>query len=403
MYKEFYQFREKPFSLTPDPEFLYRSKAHKRAFAYLEYGIQDPSGFVCITGDIGAGKTTLIRAFLNQLDDQVKIARLFNTKVSSRQLLEMVLQDLSLEFHGKSKTEMIDTLNNHLIETFTEGKRVVLIIDEAQNLSTDLLEEIRLLSNLETEKTKLLQIILVGQSELREHLQLPNLEQFRQRITVNYHIPPLEMEETAAYIRHRIKVASRGPSIEFPEPVLNIIHKYSMGIPRLINVICDALLLYGFVEDKREPDEKMIREVINDMIQEGTLRHPEKDIQKRQSRARAENAVQSEFKILKARIKVLEDKQILSEKALMGVIDHNRTLEKKGVDLISRIEEVHRREQALMARQEKLKIREAELIKREQEIRKLLIHVHNEKKSNPLKDEEEEYGTGQKSGERVST
>ncbi|PIX86812.1 MAG: hypothetical protein COZ32_01395, partial [Nitrospirae bacterium CG_4_10_14_3_um_filter_53_41] len=168
-------------------------------------------------------------------------------------------------------------------------------------------------------------------------------------------------------------------------------------------VICDALLLYGFVEDKREPDEKMIREVINDMIQEGTLRHPEKDIQKRQSRARAENAVQSEFKILKARIKVLEDKQILSEKALMGVIDHNRTLEKKGVDLISRIEEVHRREQALMARQEKLKIREAELIKREQEIRKLLIHVHNEKKSNPLKDEEEEYGTGQKSGERVNT
>lgn len=403
MYKEFYRFREKPFSLTPDPEFLYRSKAHKRAFAYLEYGIQDPSGFVCITGDIGAGKTTLIRVFLNQLNSQVKIARLYNTKVSSRQLLEMILQDLSMEPHGKSKTEMIDTLNSHLIETFKEGKRVVLIIDEAQNLSTDLLEEIRLLSNLETEKTKLLQIILVGQSELREHLQLPNMEQFRQRITVNYHIPPLNREETAAYIRHRIKVASEGPAITFPEPVLDVIHKYSRGIPRITNVICDALLLYGFVEDKRDPDEKMIREVINDMIQEGTLRHPEQDNQKKRSRVRTEEAMDSELKILKARIKVMEEKQALSEKALLGVIDKNRSLDKKGVELINRVEEIHRREQVLMLQQEKLKNRESELVRREQEIRKWLLVARNEKIADPSKKEEKEYDVDPTSGKSVST
>lgn len=373
MYNEFYHFREKPFSLTPDPEFLYRSKAHKRAFAYLEYGIQDPSGFVCITGEIGAGKTTLIRAFLNELNDQVKVARLFNTKVSSRQLLEMILQDLGLEYQGKTKTDMIDVLNHHLIETFAQGKRVVLIIDEAQNLSTDLLEEIRLLSNLETEKTKLLQIILIGQSELRDHLQLPNLEQFRQRITVNYHIPPLDREETEAYIHHRLEVASEGQVISLPESVLDIIQKYSRGVPRLINVLCDALLLYGFVEEKKEPDKEIIQEVVNDMINEGTLVHP--DARKGRGRAGADagTSFSAEVRKLKQRVESLEQKHAVFEKTFQGLVDMNRTLSAAGTELLARLEKVHRREQMLAIQEEKLRNREAYLNKRERGMREWML------------------------------
>jgi general secretion pathway protein A len=392
MYNEFYHFREKPFALTPDPEFLYRSRSHKRALAYLEYGIQDPSGFVCITGEIGAGKTTLIRTFLNQINEQVKVARLFNTKVTSRQLLEMILQDLGLECQGKTKTEMIETLNNCLIETFAEGKRVVLIIDEAQNLSVDLLEEIRLLSNLETEKTKLLQIILVGQSELRDQLQLPNLEQFRQRITVNYHIPPLDRAETAAYIRHRIHVASEIPVIEMPEQVLDIIHKYSSGVPRLINVICDALLLYGFVEDQREPDEDMIRDVIKDMVNEGTLRHPAHKNRERLNGSSEEDPASKELKVLKERVKSLEQKQALFKKALQDLMEKNQSFEDKDVELFNRLEEIHEREQVLAVEQEKLKSKEAELIKRERSVRELLFRVRAEQTPEKIKTKGKEYG-----------
>ncbi len=391
MYNEFYHFREKPFALTPDPEFLYRSRAHKRALAYLEYGIQDPSGFVCITGEIGAGKTTLIRTFLNQINEQVKVARLFNTKVTSRQFLEMVLQDLGLECQGKTKTEMIETLNNCLIETFAEGKRVVLIIDEAQNLSVDLLEEIRLLSNLETEKTKLLQIILVGQSELRDHLQLPNLEQFRQRITVNYHIPPLDRAETAAYIHHRIHVASENSVIEMPETVLDIIHKFSFGVPRLINVICDALLLYGFVEDQREPDEDMIREVIKDMVNDGTLLHPAQKEKNRLKKINKESPLPSELKALQEKVVSLEQKQAFFEKAFHGLAEKNRALEDKGLELLNRLEEIHQREQVLAVEQEKLKRRKVELNKQDRAVRELLFRVRDEQTPEKIKAKRKEY------------
>jgi putative secretion ATPase (PEP-CTERM system associated) len=379
MYKEFYQFREKPFSLTPDPEFLYRSRAHKRALAYLQYGILDPSGFVCITGEIGAGKTTLIRVFLDQLKDQVNVARLFNTRISSRQLMEMILQDLGLDYQAKTKTVMIETLNNYLIETYAQGKRVVLIIDEAQNLSEDLLEEIRLLSNLETEKTKLLQIILVGQSELRDNLKLPSLEQFRQRITVNYHIPPLDRDETGAYMRHRVQVASEGPVVSFPEPVIDIVYDYSGGVPRLINVICDTLLLYGFVEEKRDPDEEMIQEVIKDMIQEGTLSDPmAEDPEPEQDRDSQEPSPNT-FELLKNKINELEKKQALSERSIEFLVENNQSLENKGTELLERLEEVHRREQMLAVRQEKLNNKEADLIRRERLIREFLQRARNEK------------------------
>ena len=379
MYNEFYNFREKPFSLTPDPEYLYQSTAHKRAYAYLEYGIQDPSGFVCITGEIGAGKTTLIRVFLNQLSDQIKVARLFNTKVSSRQFLEMILQDLGLESQGKTKAEMIDRLNRYLIDTFAEGKRVVLIIDEAQNLSTDLLEEIRLISNLETEKTKLLQIFLVGQAELRDSLLLPNLEQFRQRITVNYHIPPLDKNETKAYILHRIKVASLGPMIEIPEAVMGIIYEYSGGVPRLINVICDALLLYGFVAERKEPDIEMIKEVVDDMIQEGTLRDPALKDSLNGTAKKIDGNIGDVLNVLTGRIKILEQRQSLFEKTFEGLIEMNRSLAVEGTELLQRLEKVHQREQVLAVQGEKLKTRETLLAKREQSVQEMLVRIKNEK------------------------
>jgi general secretion pathway protein A len=365
MYNEFYQFKEKPFSLTPDPDFLYRSRAHKRALAYLEYGIQDPTGFTCITGEIGAGKTTLLRVFLNQLDGEIRVARVFNTKVTSRQLLEMILQDLGVKCQGMSKTEMIDALNRHLIEAFAEGKRVVLLIDEAQNLSVDLLEEIRLLSNLETEKAKLLQIILVGQSELRELLQLPKLEQFRQRITVNYHIPPLSLEETEAYIRHRIKVASRGPLLSFPDEVISVIHHYSRGVPRLINVICDALLLYGFVEENPQPDEKMIQEVVSDLLLDGTLQDPEKMEREKEARLASKEQVAKGINTLRERVRTLEQKLEIFEKTLKGLIGNNRYLEEKSTELLDRFEELHRRERELAINQERLKNREDAIVRKE--------------------------------------
>lgn len=365
MYKDFYQFNEKPFSLTPDPDFLFRSRAHKRALAYLEYGIQDPSGFACITGEIGAGKTTLLRVFLNQLDGQVRVARVFNTKVTSRQLLEMILQDLGITCRGMNKTEMIDALNRYLIETFAEGNRVVLLVDEAQNLSVDLLEEIRLLSNLETEKAKLLQIILVGQSELRELLQLPKLEQFRQRITVNYHIQPLDLAETTAYIHHRLRVAGRGEPLVFPGEVLEVVYHYSRGVPRLINVICDALLLYGFVEEKTQPDEGMIREVVNDLLHDGTLKDPEKIVREREGETDPPERVKRRLSALREKVRILEKQQQVFEKTLKGLISNNRYLEEKSSQLLDRFEELHRREAELILQQERLKQRETELFRKE--------------------------------------
>ncbi len=379
MYNEFYHFKEKPFSLTPDPEFLYPSKSHKRAFAYLEYGIKDPSGFVCITGEIGTGKTTLLRVFLNSLDDEVQVARVFNTKASSSELLAMILQDLDVDPFGKTKTELIAALNKHLVDTFAKGSRVVLVIDEAQNLSEDLLEEIRLLSNLETEKTKLLQIILVGQSELRGLLQRSNLEQFRQRITVNYHIPPLDRDETAAYIRHRIKVASDGPAVDFPDPVINVIHQYSRGVPRLINVISDAVLLCGFVEEKKQPDEAMIETVIKDMISEGTLRDPfgpgQATVAAAPERAPADSAVYRELTLLRDKMRSLETRTETPENTLADLVELTRGLLEQQAQVRRQLEEIHRREKALAVLEEKLKNKDEELAKRERVINTFMLQA----------------------------
>lgn len=271
MYNEFYGFRTKPFQLTPDPDFLYLSSVHKKALACLTYGVEDQNGFVVITGEIGAGKTTLLRSLMKSLKKDILLARINNTRVTSQQLLEMILQDFGLDYHNKTKTQALAVLNAFLVEQYSNKRHVVLVIDESQNLSVALLEEVRMLSNLETDKGKLLQIILLGQPKLREKLNRPELEQLKQRVTVNYHIPPLDRDELERYIKHRLSVAGPPDAVDFSGEAVDEIFHFSKGIPRLTNIACDAALLAGYVAEQKTITAEMVREVIKDMGQEGWL------------------------------------------------------------------------------------------------------------------------------------
>src|SRR4051812_33290291 len=219
MYERFYRLRERPFALTPDPDYLYPSRVHKEALSYLRYGIESHAVFVVITGAIGSGKTTLLQTMLRGLDGQTTVARLMNTLLDPRELLESAMIDLGLNPEGMSKPVMLKTLGEFLVNERGAGRIVLLVIDEAQNLTLPALEEIRMLSNLETEKSKLLQIILIGQPDLRDKLDRPELEQLRQRITVSYHLEPLDPDETEHYVNHRLARASIGAPMIFPHPV----------------------------------------------------------------------------------------------------------------------------------------------------------------------------------------
>lgn len=268
MYTSFFGFKCKPFQLTPDPEFLFMSRVHKRALTYLSYGISDNFGFILITGPIGTGKTTIIRTLLKKIPTEIRIARINNTKVTSHQLISMINDEFGIDTKGKDKTRLLNELTDFLIKQYAEGGRAILIIDEAQNLSADMLEEIRLLSNLETDKSKLLQIILIGQSELNLTLSKPELEQLRQRIAINTHISPLSREDTEAYILHRLKTAGNAAAVEFGNGVMDAIYDFSNGTPRLINIICEFALLAAFADEKKEIDLELIKEVANDLINE---------------------------------------------------------------------------------------------------------------------------------------
>jgi general secretion pathway protein A len=271
MYERFYRLRERPFALTPDPDYLYPSRVHKEALSYLRYGIESHAGFVVITGAIGSGKTTLLQTMLRGLDGQTTVARVMNTLLDPRELLESAMIDLGLDPEGKSKPSMLRTFGEFLVSERTAGRLVLLVIDEAQNLTLPALEEIRMLSNLETEKSKLLQIILIGQPDLRDKLDRPELEQLRQRITVSYHLEALEADETSRYINHRLARASIGAPLEFPRDVTDRIHERSSGVPRLINVIADATLVFGYGEERSEIDAALIEEVIADLDVTGVL------------------------------------------------------------------------------------------------------------------------------------
>ena len=271
MYREFFGLKEKPFNVTSDPNFLFLSRVHKEAFSHLLYGIKERKGFLEITGEIGAGKTTLCRALLNQLDRSTKSAFIFNSTLPELQLFEAVLEDYGLIVERKTKSAMIRQLNNFLINELSVGNNVILIIDEAQNLKLSMLEEIRMLSNLETEKEKLFQIILVGQPELRNKLNSPSLTQLRQRIAIRFHITPLEKDEIDKYIYHRLAVAGSTGQINFAEGAIEAIYKYSGGIPRLINMVCDKALLAAYVMGARDVTLGMVEKSIHEI--EGRVFH----------------------------------------------------------------------------------------------------------------------------------
>jgi general secretion pathway protein A len=259
MYLKFYGLKEKPFTVTADPNFLYLSKKHKEAISHMLYGIQERMGFLEITGEVGAGKTTLCKALLNSLDERTKSAFILNGNLSELQLLQAILEDLGLHPKRKNKITMLNELNKFLLDQLRHKNNVVLIIDEAQNLRPNLLEQIRLLSNLETEKEKLLQIVLVGQPELKQKLASRELVQLRQRIAIRYHILPLSKDEVKAYISHRLKVAGLDGNDLFQEDSIDDIFRFSGGIPRLINIICDKAMLAGYALDKKIIDSNMVK------------------------------------------------------------------------------------------------------------------------------------------------
>jgi putative secretion ATPase (PEP-CTERM system associated) len=266
MYERFYGFRERPFSLTPDPSYLYPSRVHREALSHLRYGIEGHAGFTVITGEIGCGKTTLLQTVLRSIDRKTSISRLMNTMLDSRELLEAIMLDFGLDpGQGRSKPYLIRDLAQFLVDERKAGRLPLLIIDEAQNLSVSALEEVRMLSNFETEKSKLLQIVLVGQPNLRDLLARHDLEQLRQRVTVSYHLEPLTAEETHAYVNHRLRHASIGAPLTFPRPVTDVIHANSRGVARTINIIADAVLLYGYGSDKRQIDLELTNEVVSDL------------------------------------------------------------------------------------------------------------------------------------------
>lgn len=247
MYNEFYRFRESPFNITPDPRFLFFSERHREAFNHILFGIRERKGFIQITGEVGAGKTTVCRAILQELGPTYRTALILNPCMTSAQLLRAVLSEFGLKAGRADRVSCLEALNEFLLHEAIIGNDVVLFIDEAQDLDWDLLEQVRLLSNLETEKTKLLQIVLLGQPELRERLERENLRQLRQRITVRYHLNPLSRVETEAYIQHRLAVAGANSRPVFTPWAVRRIYGYSGGVPRLINAVCDKTLLCGFV------------------------------------------------------------------------------------------------------------------------------------------------------------
>ena len=264
MYNKFYGFKKKPFQIVPNPAFLYKSKKHINALTYIEYGIKERIGFILLTGEVGSGKTTLIQYLLSKLNDRFDPAVIFNTQVTENELLAMILGEFELEATGNKATDL-KNLKQFLIDSYGAGKNAILIIDEAQNLSKEALEEVRMLSNLHTNTHSLLQIMLVGQPELVNKLKHPSLKQFSQRIAASYHLTGISKEETGEYIAYRVQKAG-GRADLFTPAAAELIYKISGGIPRLINLACQAALVYGLVDEAKMIDQDIIRKIRKDKI-----------------------------------------------------------------------------------------------------------------------------------------
>lgn len=266
MYQAYYGFTEMPFNITPDPRFLYLSPTHQEALQHLKYGVAEKKGFIVLVGEVGCGKTTLCRKFLNELDPaHYDTALILNPRVTETQMLKAILTELGETKFGRSQHDLVGQINRVLLERIEKGRDIVLIIDEAQNLKFDVLEQIRLLSNLETDKQKLLQIVLMGQPELKSVLAREELRQLRQRILVHYELHPLSQNDVQHYVQHRLTLAGGTGRPSFTRWALRSIHRISKGIPRIVNNLCDKALLAAFIRDSDEVTYWDVRRAARDM------------------------------------------------------------------------------------------------------------------------------------------
>ena len=275
MYESYYRFSAKPFQLSPDPRFFYGSKGHRRAMAYLEYGLSLGEGFIVITGEVGAGKTTLVRNLLRQLESEnIIAAQLVSTQMDADDTLRSVAATLGLEHEGINKSALLKNLEDYLVAATRQGKRVLLIVDEAQNLTPRAVEELRMLSNFQTNERSLVQTFLLGQPEFRGILQSQDMQQLRQRVIASYHLGPMDADETRGYIEHRLKMVGWAGNPSFSDAAFAELHGFTGGIPRRINTFCDRLLLYGYLEEKGRFDVAEISEVIQDLRKEVAHQDP---------------------------------------------------------------------------------------------------------------------------------
>jgi putative secretion ATPase (PEP-CTERM system associated) len=272
MYEAFFGLTTKPFELVPNPSFIYLSRSHRKARNYLKYGLLEGAGFILLTGEVGSGKTTIIRDFIAGMSSNMVLAMLFNTKVTNKQVLAMINEDFGLPVAGRDKVALLRELNDFLLEQHAQNKQPVLIVDEAQNLSTSCLEEIRLLSNLEASDSKLLQIIMVGQTELKQTIAKHELRQLRQRISVHCHLESLSRDETEEYILHRLELAGNRHAVNWGTGTFDALYRCSEGIPRLINSFCDFILLAAYVDEDRNISLEMVEEVIGDALWEQQMK-----------------------------------------------------------------------------------------------------------------------------------
>jgi general secretion pathway protein A len=265
MYQEFFGLQALPFNITPDPRYLFFSRGHREAFEHILFGISERKGFIQITGEVGAGKSTLCRKVLEELQEGYATALILNPVMTPIQLMRSVLGELGLDDRGNDRVRLVERLNEFLLDRAHAGEVVVLFIDEAQNMSDDLLEQVRLLSNLETDEHKLLQIVLIGQPELRARLDRQKMRQLRQRITVRYHLGPIGRRETEAYIHHRLLVAGSNGRPSLTRAAISAIHRYAHGVPRLINAVCDKTLLCGYVQGRDNLGWFQVRRAVRDL------------------------------------------------------------------------------------------------------------------------------------------
>lgn len=269
MYEDYYHFNAKPFQLNPDPRFFFGSKGHKRAMAYLDYGLSLGEGFIVISGEVGAGKTTLVRNLFRQLDaNSLVAAQLVSTQMDAEDTLRSVAASFGLEHEGLAKSSLLKNLEDFLIAATRQGKRALLVVDEAQNLTPRAVEELRMLSNFQNDDRSLIQTFLLGQPEFRGILQSPNMQQLRQRVVASYHLGPLDSGETQGYIEHRLRTVGWQGNPSFDSEAFAALHRFTGGIPRRINTFCDRLLLFGFLEEKSHFGDAEISEVISDLKSE---------------------------------------------------------------------------------------------------------------------------------------